>query len=702
MKHRVGDILKKHSRLEQLSLLLVVILFLTFSSAYAGVPRDESPVPYGNLAFQGNYFDISGWQATRTISKVYITGHYICFDNDIGKTWYEPPNQGVNANVHIILKYNGKWITSPWDYMGVGQTCKHSESVGGIPYSRWKPKHGEELYWYITGISRDSSGGVNQERTNIVRYDWEGDAGYPPPACDGPPVIDSFSATPNPVVSGETGLQGETKDYNVQLSWDISNADSAELVIGDGEKVQYSAKKDLQLLIDKTTTFTLYGKNDCTSEESYPTKTLKVIVRPASLPLLTSLLLYHPAVVNTLDIEEVSHDPLNIKMHGTVNPKFHAGTAVFEYGPTDTYGSVVDATPNNVTGGEVIPIYAIAENLAKGTLYHYRAKVMVRDRIILGKDKTFTTDNVPRVATDGVNYHESVASTVTLKGLINPNGATINTITFKYGEGIGNFDKEITGSALSSPGAITDQPSSVKVSGLTKGAKHQYKVCAQNILGPLQCSTPETFTTFDVPLVETTAIDYATVTGTNATLKGRVDPNRNETTVTFEWGDTTAYNSGSKLLSAGSGDEFKDISTTIDPLDSGTIYHYRITAFNSYGDAIEGADMTFETDGSPGVTTLAAENISSTEVKLSATIDPNGAETTVKFLYNGGGCTPEPTVWYNFVPALDEVVYSSPGETVAIVLGGRIAGAMYCYKAVAENGIGAPVDGAVVEFTQPL
>ncbi len=266
-----------HSRLvmlTQLTTLTVLSFFIFAGVTYSAVYDDELPIPYEQLSFKGNIFDISGWPTTRNLTKVEIVGSMICFENNIGSSWHEPSGQGVNANVHMAMNYNGTWIASPWDYMGVGQLCKHAESVGGIPYSGWKPTRGQKLYFFLTGISRDSSGGVNQERTNVVEYVWGGGAGYPPPLCQGPPVINSFTANPDLVQGGPLGLLGDAKDHNVVVSWNVSNAESVELVINNGDssvtKNYNDTQMTLELLIDSPTTFTLRGKLACTPEADWP------------------------------------------------------------------------------------------------------------------------------------------------------------------------------------------------------------------------------------------------------------------------------------------------------------------------------------------------------------------------------------------------------------------------------------------------
>ena len=83
-------------------------------------------------------------------------------------------------------------------------------------------------------------------------------------ACIGPPVINYFTATPNPVQGGPDGMLGPS--HNVQLSWNISNADGIRLVADSGESGETTwlspVINGMQLLLSKTHTFTLYARNE--------------------------------------------------------------------------------------------------------------------------------------------------------------------------------------------------------------------------------------------------------------------------------------------------------------------------------------------------------------------------------------------------------------------------------------------------------
>ena len=97
----------------------------------------------------------------------------------------------------------------------------------------------------------------------------------------------------------------------------------------------------------------------------------------------------------------------------------------------------------------------------------------------------------------------------------------------------------------------------------------------------------------DAPSVETLpAIDLQS---TSAVLRGIVDPNHVPTTVTFEYGLTSAYgNIATGIPSPVTGDLPIEVSASITGLTNGETYHFRVKAENKIGTSI-GNDFTFTT-----------------------------------------------------------------------------------------------------------
>jgi subtilisin family serine protease len=87
------------------------------------------------------------------------------------------------------------------------------------------------------------------------------------------------------------------------------------------------------------------------------------------------------------------------------------------------------------------------------------------------------------------------------------------------------------------------------------------------------------------------------ITQTTATLNGTVNANNASTTVTFEYGTTTAYgNSAAATPSPINGSALTSVSLDISGLTLNTLYHYQVKAVNLSGTSY-GNDMTFTTVG---------------------------------------------------------------------------------------------------------
>src|SRR5436305_936423 len=66
---------------------------------------------------------------------------------------------------------------------------------------------------------------------------------------------------------------------------------------------------------------------------------------------------------------------------------------------------------------------------------------------------------------------------------------------------------------------------------------------------------------------------------TGATLNATVSPNKESTTVSFQYGTTTAYGAVAAVGTV-SGNASKAVSVSISGLTPSTVYHFRVTASN--------------------------------------------------------------------------------------------------------------------------
>jgi hypothetical protein len=87
------------------------------------------------------------------------------------------------------------------------------------------------------------------------------------------------------------------------------------------------------------------------------------------------------------------------------------------------------------------------------------------------------------------------------------------------------------------------------------------------------------------------------VTSSTAQVQGGVYPNGTDTTYWWEYGTTTAYGQQTQAVDIGSDNAATAVTDTLQNLEPGTTYHYRLVAQNSLGTEY-GYDFTLTTTGS--------------------------------------------------------------------------------------------------------
>jgi virginiamycin B lyase len=85
-----------------------------------------------------------------------------------------------------------------------------------------------------------------------------------------------------------------------------------------------------------------------------------------------------------------------------------------------------------------------------------------------------------------------------------------------------------------------------------------------------------------------------------ATIAGVVNPRGTRTTVTFEYGPTSAYGTDTSEQDAGAGEDLTRLTTTLKGLEAATTYHYRVVTRSGVG-TVRGDDETFTTLALPAV-----------------------------------------------------------------------------------------------------
>ncbi len=192
---------------------------------------------------------------------------------------------------------------------------------------------------------------------------------------------------------------------------------------------------------------------------------------------------------------------------------------------------------------------------------------------------------------------ENTGLTMTFNGSVNPDGASLTTCLFEYGE-TNSYGQVVP--CAESPAAIGNGNAPVavhaEVSGLSFSTIYHFRLVAGNAVGSVNGAN-NSAKAAGPPIV---GAQWASgVTQGEATLMAAIDPNGLATTAWLEWGVDASYGNVSTLIDIGSGSPGTTVSVPLEGLEPGVKYHYRFVATNSasevLGTPIEGADKDFTT-----------------------------------------------------------------------------------------------------------
>ncbi|HET6570635.1 MAG TPA: fibronectin type III domain-containing protein [Solirubrobacterales bacterium] len=207
-------------------------------------------------------------------------------------------------------------------------------------------------------------------------------------------------------------------------------------------------------------------------------------------------------------------------VNGTVNPDTATISAcVFEWGPLKEAGEAIQhypetspcvPGPGSITGTSPVAVHADLSGLQPGTEYVYRLKATYPTGPILGADETVLTLG-PVIA---AAWSDDVVRTeATLKAEINPEGVA-TSYRFEWGK-TASYEAESAESSVgsdSSPHVV-----SLPLDKLEPGTTYHYRVVAANADG-INEGADRTFTTYDVPVLNTTCPNQALRSGPGAFL----------------------------------------------------------------------------------------------------------------------------------------------------------------------------------------
>jgi hypothetical protein len=250
-------------------------------------------------------------------------------------------------------------------------------------------------------------------------------------------------------------------------------------------------------------------------------------------------------------------------------------------------------------------------------------------------------------------------------------------------------------------GGFGDQSAVAHLTGLEAGQGYFYRVVAENATGARKGTGGE-FTTLpaEAPTVESESLIQ--LTPDEAIVEAQLDPHSQETSYHFEYATNSAFNeavaTGQAALSAVTGGQPTGPVVLANDLASGTTYFYRVVAENATG-ITDGETQAFRTIGLPDAQTGEAQGAGRTTAALSGMLDPEGGETSYRFLYI------DQAGYETAVAHALANPYASGGKTAAFTLpagsepvpvgpvpvGELVAGTTYHYALTATNEAGTTI-----------
>jgi uncharacterized protein (TIGR02145 family) len=310
-------------------------------------------------------------------------------------------------------------------------------------------------------------------------------------------------------------------------------------------------------------------------------------------------------------------------LNGTVNANNSTTIALFEYGPTATYGSEIIASQSPVSGNTITTVSAMISGFTPTSVIHFRIKATSSAGTVYSNDQTLTTIATPIAITDAAT--SVTATAAILNGTVNAN-YSLTTVIFDYGI-TSSFGSVITASQSPVSGSVLTTVSAA-LSGLTAGTLYHYKVKTENAAGITEGSDI-TFTTgpaVSLPTVTTTAI--STITTTTAATSANVTSDGGASVSSRGVCWSTLLNPTVTDSKTDDGAGIGSFTSSITGLTSGTSYHVRAYAINSAGTGY-GSDVLFSTLGVPTVTTTAIYSTASSSAMSGGNVISSGGVTVI-------------------------------------------------------------------------
>jgi hypothetical protein len=328
------------------------------------------------------------------------------------------------------------------------------------------------------------------------------------------------------------------------------------------------------------------------------------------------------------------------------------------------FGSGLVESPRGVAVNEATDTVYVSEP-ERGLVY------------IFGKPLEFASSST------GVPATNVTSTTANVSGTAEPEGTTVKSCRFEYG-----LSTSYTGSGpclqpppFTGSGAVAVSEALV---GLQPNATYHYRLVVATADGS-SYGEDQTFQTNAAPPTLANA-SVSALTQTEATLNASIDPNNEETTYRFEFGETTGYGTvlpaGGAIVGSGYGNVV--VAQQLSGLRPGATYHFRVVTTNASsppGGGV-GVDQSFTTPSVqlPVASTDQATGVGQNTAVLAATIDARGFGTVYEF--DLGTDTSYGTQIFG------EARPEAGQQTVVMPLQDLAAGTTYHYRILARNAFG--------------
>jgi hypothetical protein len=316
-------------------------------------------------------------------------------------------------------------------------------------------------------------------------------------------------------------------------------------------------------------------------------------------------------------------------LHGELNP----GTATdrltyyFLYGVGDACTGASTSSEEKTEGNHV-NVQSTVTGLEPSSHYTFCLIAKSPFGTVEGPSESFTTPaSAPLI--DGQGASGITPFAATLEAQVNPEKQH-TTCVFEYGP-TSSYGTSIPCTPEDLGSGFGDQRATTNLTGLTPGNTYHYRTIVKNATGTTEGQDQE-LTALEALAPSIDSQNASTPGSPTLTLEAQVNPDYQETTYSFQYGDNEALTGATTVpggtLPAVFGDQQASVSLGSGPTPG--VYYYRAIAVNATGTSY-GTVQSFTRVTRPTVGETEARDATTSTVVLSGSVNPQGLATTYRF-----------------------------------------------------------------------